>query len=567
MRKLILGCLLLVVACLAGAAIPPGFTDLPVVSGLTQPVAMAFAPDGRIFVAEKGGAIKVVQGGAVVGTFATLSVTSNVERGLLGIAFDPTFESNPYVYVYYTTSASSLNPPATPKNRVSRLTANGNVVVPGSEIILLDNIASDAGNHNAGCLRFAPDGTLYIGTGDGGADHTNSQNLMTLAGKILRINKNGSIPNTNPFFGSLSTRNEIFCYGLRNPFRFSFRPQTSTLYIGDVGENTWEEVNVGQAGGNYGWNTYEGPTNVAGFVSPQFYYMHTDTLSASISGGCFVAGKRFAPPFNGSYFYGDFIRNVIRRVVFDSSNKYVSDSDFTDASGPVDFCEGPDGALYYVSIGGGSIRRIEYKTTLTNLTLNPTTVIGGAKSKGTLTLDLPAPAAGALILLSSTAGASVPASVRIPGGGTTINFDINTTAGASGTATITAKRSGITKNATLTFSASANSSFVGQVVPSTMTAGQKYNVSVTMKNTGSTTWTEAGGYRLSSYNPSGNTRWGLDRVHMPGAASITPGNNFTFSFSVTAPVTPGTYNFQWRMLLNGTGTFGQASTNVSVVVN
>src|SRR5205085_7131522 len=191
------------------------------VTGLSQPTAMAFAPDGRIFVAEQTGSIKVLQSGHVVSTFTTINSDSFDERGVLGIAFDPDFGNHPYVYVYYTTNALSLDPPSSPKNRVSRFTANGNVVQAGSELILLDNIASDAGNHNAGCLRFGPDGTLYIATGDGGLNHGNSQDLTNLSGKILRINKDGSIPNTNPFFGSLSDRNEIFCYGLRNPFRFS----------------------------------------------------------------------------------------------------------------------------------------------------------------------------------------------------------------------------------------------------------------------------------------------------------------------------------------------------------
>ena len=558
---------MLAASCLAGAALPPGFTDTAYATGFSQPDAFAIAPDGRIFVCEKTGAVKVVLNGKIVSTFVTINCDTFDERGVLGIAFDPDFQSNQFVYIYYTTNSLSLDPPSSPKNRVSRFTANGNVVVPGSELILLDNIPSDAGNHNAGCLRFSPDGTLFIATGDGGLNHANSQDLTNLAGKILRINKDGSIPNTNPFFGSLSDRNEIWCYGLRNPFRFSFRPGTTIPYIGDVGENTWEEVNVGQAGGNYGWNIYEGPTNVAGFISPEFYYMHTNTESAAIVGGCFMAQQRFAPPYAGSYFYGDYIRNVIRRVVFDSNNKYVSDADFTNANTPVDFAESKfDGDLYYVSINQGTLRRIAYKTNLSGVSVNPSTVVGGTKTKGTVTLDQPAPAAGALISLAATTGASVPSSVRILGGATSASFDVNTSAGASGTSTITASRMGITKTAIVTFSGTNNASFVSQSVPTTMTTGHQYIVSVTMKNTGSSTWTEAGGYRLLSQNPSGNTTWGFDRVHFPSNVSVAPNTNYTFTFTVTAPANPGSYNFQWKLLLNGTGTFGQASSNVVVSV-
>lgn len=555
-------------ACLTFAALPPGFSDTAYATGLSQPDAFAFAPDGRIFVCEKTGAVKVVTNGKVVSTFMTLNVSSDVERGVLGIAFDPDFNSNHFLYIYYTTDAQSLNAPATPKNRVSRFTADGNAVVPGSETILLDNIPSDAGNHNAGCLRFAPDGTLFIATGDGGLNHGNSQDLTNLAGKILRINKDGSIPADNPFDSVSGDRHEIWCYGLRNPFRFAFRPGTGVPYIADVGENTWEEVNIGQAGGNYGWNLYEGPTDVAGFISPEFYYMHTSTESAAIVGGCFMVGQRFAPPYNGSYFYGDYVRDVIRRVVFDSNNKYVSDADFTSANTPVDFCEGPsDGDLYYVSINQGSIRRIAYKTNLNGLTLNPNGVVGGANSTGTVTLDEPAPAAGALILLSSTSGATVPTSVRVSGGATSANFTVTTTPGAIGDATITATRLGITEMATLNFNATNNASFASQTVPTSMTAGHQYAVTVTMMNTGSTTWTNAAGYRLMAYNPSGNMRWGFDRVFMPSNASVAPGSSFTFSFTVTAPAASGPSNFQWRMLLNGLGTFGQPSTNVVVTVN
>ncbi|MEA2553801.1 MAG: hypothetical protein QOJ65_1977 [Fimbriimonadaceae bacterium] len=568
MRKLALGLLFVAVGAVASAQLPAGFTDTAYVSGFTQPTAFAFGPNGKMFVTQKRGPISVVQGGSIVSTFTTIDCTYNSERGVLGIALDPDFDNFPYVYVYYTTNAASLNPPATPKNRVSRFTANGNVVVPGSETILLDLIPSDAGNHNAGCIRFGLDGKLYIATGDGGSNHANSQDLSNLAGKILRINKDGSIPSSNPYFGSLSARNEIFCYGLRNPFRFSIRPGTNTLYIGDVGESTWEEVDIGAAGGNFGWNTYEGPTNVSGFITPQFYYMHTPTLSASITGGCFVTGKRFPPLYNGSYFYGDYIRGIIRRVTFTAGNAYIADFDFTTAGSPVDFGEGPDGALYYSSIGTGAIRRIVYKTTLSGLTLNPTSVPGGIRSRATITLDNPAPAAGALINLTSTTGATVPATIKIPGGGTSVTFNVETaTRTTSSSATITATRLGVTKQATLTLTPTVDAHFVSQNVPTTMIVGHQYTVSVTMHNAGYTTWTHAGGYRLLAFNPSGTNRWGIDRMFIPSNVSVAPDDMFTFNGTVTAPSTPGTYNFQWRMLLNSVGTFGMPSDNVVVTVN
>lgn len=565
MRKLIFGVLMVALGAFSSAQLPAGFTDTAYVSGLTQPIGAAFAPDGRMFVIQKGGAIKVVQGGKVVSTFTNLSVTTNSERGLLGIALDPDFTNTPYVYVYYTTGPTAKDAPSTPKNRVSRLTANGNVALAESEVILLDDIPSDAGNHNAGCLQFASDGYLYVSTGDGGIDHTSPQNLGSLAGKILRFRKDGVIPTSNPFYGSLSARNEIFMYGFRNPFRFSVRPGTSTLFIGDVGESTWEEVNVGVKGGNFGWNTYEGPTNVEGFVSPAFAYQHTDTLSGCITGGVFMVGKRFAPPYDGSYFYADYIRDDMRRIVFDANNNVVSESEFEPATDVVDILEGPDGALYYASISGGTIRRIVYKTTLNAITLNPSSLSKGQTSKATVTLDNPAPAAGALINLSATGGASVPSSIRIVGGSRTGIFNVGTTTATSDTVTVTASRLGVTKSATLTTFLGNDATFVSQVVPSSMLTSHQYSVSVTMHNSGSTTWTHAAGYRLLSYNPSSNKTWGIDRMYLPSNVSVPPGGNYTFTGTVTAPATAGIYNMQWRMVQNGT--FGQPSTNVVVTVN
>jgi glucose/arabinose dehydrogenase len=344
----------------AMAQLPAGFEEVVVVSGLAAPTAMAFAPDGRLFVCEMGGRVRVYKQGQLLSTpFVQLSVTANSERGLLGIAFDPNFGSNRFVYLYYTTSSGSRNPPPSPKNRVSRFTANGDVAVAGSETILVDNIPSDAGNHNAGCLRFGLDGKLYVATGDGGANANNSQNLGNLAGKILRINPDGSIPSDNPFYGQAGRRWEIYCYGLRNPFRFHFRPGTNTMFIADVGQNTWEEVNVGQAGANYGWPTYEGPTNVAGYIGPIYAYSHNGS-GASITGGCFITSTNYPAEYRGSYFFGDYVRGFIRRLTINANNTLNQALSFGPAAAPVDFAQGLDGDLHYVSISTGSVRKIRY---------------------------------------------------------------------------------------------------------------------------------------------------------------------------------------------------------------
>ena len=231
---------------------------------------MAFAPDGRLFVAEQGGRLRVIKNGALLPTeFLSVTTTSSGERGLLGIAFDPNFASNHFVYVYYTATSPTVH------NRVSRFIANGDVAVPGSESVILElNPLSDATNHNGGAIHFGLDGKLYIGVGEN-ANGANAQTLSNLLGKMLRINPDGSIPSDNPFFTTASGDNRaIWALGLRNPFTFAIEPTTGRLFINDVGENSQEEINDGIAGSNYGWPATEGPTSNPNFRSPLFAYGH-----------------------------------------------------------------------------------------------------------------------------------------------------------------------------------------------------------------------------------------------------------------------------------------------------
>src|SRR6187397_1674960 len=184
----------LVSAWARAATLPTGFTETAIATGLSAPTAMALAPDGRVFVCEQGGTLRISKNGALLPTpFLTLSVDSAGERGLLGVVLDPNFATSQYVYVYYTV-------PSPAHNRLSRFTANGDVAVAGSETVLLelDNLSS-ATNHNGGALHFGADGKLYIGVGDN-AHGANAQSLTILFGKLLRINSDGSIPTDNPFY-------------------------------------------------------------------------------------------------------------------------------------------------------------------------------------------------------------------------------------------------------------------------------------------------------------------------------------------------------------------------------
>ena len=334
------------------ATVPSGFSDSSYASGLSSPTAMAFAPDGRLFVAEQGGSLRVIENGALLPTaFLTVSVNNTGERGLLGIAFDPSFSSNQFVYVYYTTTAADTH------NRVSRFTANGNVAVAGSEVILIDLDGHGATNHNGGAIHFGPDGKLYIATGDN-ANGANAQSMTTRHGKMLRLNPDGSIPTDNPFFGSTTGANRaIWALGLRNPFTFTFQPGTGRMFINDVGQNTWEEINDGIAGSNYGWPNTEGSTTNPAYRSPLFAYDHSE--GCAITGGAFYnpATAQFPAEYTGDYFFGDYCSDWIRR--FDPSTSTVTDF-VTGASGPVDIQVGPDGSLFYLNINNGSVRRVQY---------------------------------------------------------------------------------------------------------------------------------------------------------------------------------------------------------------
>src|SRR4030095_5585536 len=217
------------------ATVPAGFTESLVAAGFTNPAAMAFAPDGRIFVCEQGGNLRVIKNGVLLGApFLTVTVDSSGERGLLGVAFDPNFVSNHFVYIYYTATTPTLH------NRISRFTAAGDVAMAGSETIVMDlNDLSTAPNHNGGAIHFGADGNLYVAVGDN-ANGNNAQSLSTRLGKMLRISSSGSIPLDNPFFNQTTGDNRaIWALGLRNPFTFSFQPAVGRMFINDVGENTW----------------------------------------------------------------------------------------------------------------------------------------------------------------------------------------------------------------------------------------------------------------------------------------------------------------------------------------
>jgi glucose/arabinose dehydrogenase len=352
-------------------ALPSGFGESTVVSGIWEATAMQFAPDGRLFVAGQGGFIQIVKNGSLLSTpFISLSVNSEGERGLLGLAFDPNFTSNNYIYLYYTTSSSPL------RNRVSRFTANGDVVLAGSEVVLLNlDPLSSAINHNGGAMHFGPDNMLYIATGEN-ANTSLSQNLNSPYGKMLRINPaayvsgnpNAMFPNDNPFWQTPTSnpqwRNAIWAQGFRNPFTFAFQPGTGLMYINDVGSSGGgrrEEINQGTRGGNYGWPNVEGAGG-GGFINPIYTYGNsTGAISGcAITGGVFYnpVNPQFPAEYIGDYFFADYCNNWIARydIATNTASIFATGID----GNTVDFDLDANGNLYYVSRSSDRVMRISF---------------------------------------------------------------------------------------------------------------------------------------------------------------------------------------------------------------
>ncbi len=325
---------------LFSATLSSGYNQTTIVNtGMSAPTGMAVAPDGRVFVTEQTGQVRVIQGGSLLpGSAIGLSVDSSSERGLIGIALDPNFESNGFVYLHYTVPGSPAH------NRVSRFETSGNTILPASELQILNlESLSGATNHNGGAIQFGPDGKLYIGVGENG-NASNSQLLTNRLGKILRINPDGTIPGDNPFAGIPGDSGEIFAYGFRNPFQLTFDGVSGTLYVNDVGQNSFEEIDVTVSGGNYGWPSEEGPGPNPSFLDPLFSYNHT----IGPTGGCAITGGAV---FVGDYFFADLCSGWIRRL--ELTGALAASDVLQGGSSIVAMANSGTGGLYYVQRGGG----------------------------------------------------------------------------------------------------------------------------------------------------------------------------------------------------------------------
>ena len=440
----------------AAATLPGGFQESIALSGLTEPTAVRFASDGRVFVAEKSGIIKVFDNLTDTSPTIFADLRTNThnfwDRGLLGLALDPNFPVQPWVYALYTHDAViggtaprwgkpgvSSDPCPTPpgpttngcvvSGRLSRLQAAGNVMT-GPEQVLIEDWCQQYPSHSIGDLAFGPDGMLYVSGGDGASFNyvdygqvgnpcgdppggtmapptaeggaLRSQDLQTISdpttldGAILRVDPaTGAAAAGNPGTGDTNAQ-RIVAYGLRNPFRFTIRPGTNELWIGDVGWDTWEEIDrivrpTDVPIENFGWPCYEGNDRQAGYDSanlnicenlyvagsaavaaPYYTYNHSATIlpgetcpagSSSITGLAFYGGGSYPAEYNGALFFGDYSRNCIW-VMFPGANGLPDPNNrmtfVAPAAGPVDLQIGPGGDLFYVDYNGGTIRRVTF---------------------------------------------------------------------------------------------------------------------------------------------------------------------------------------------------------------
>ncbi len=367
---------------LALTTLPAGFSETLITtnSSLSSPTAMEFSPTGELFVLEQAGDVELIRTDGTKHTALDLAVASASEQGMLGIAFDPSYDGTgpnaDYVFLYYTEPAGGGDPE---NNRISRFTVTGaGTATPtfGSELIIRDlppEAEDGDNNHNGGAIHFGPDGKLYAAVGDHNYDNTPqsqhvSQILSTPFGKMLRLNPDGTNPDDNPFYtGSPNDwEGSIWALGLRNPYTFAFDPDSGTMFINDVGESAWEEINEGVAGGNYGWAGSTSPL-WEGFENdgtPPPWTNYQDPVMAydgvAITGGAFYpAGSQFGAEYAGMYFFADFGSNFIR--VFDPDNPGSIGNEDTsspfassfDAGLPVDLKVSADGSLYYLARGGG----------------------------------------------------------------------------------------------------------------------------------------------------------------------------------------------------------------------
>lgn len=345
----------LFVMLLAGAnanVLAQEFALSTVVGGLERPVALAVAPDGRIFVSEQGGKLRIVENGLLLEQpFLELDVLDDGESGLIGVALDPEFSQNGYVYVFVTVDET--------EQQIIRYTDNNNQA--SAATVIRSGLPTNGRFHNGGAIAFGPDGKLFFTVGDTG-EPSASQSLNTLAGKVCRINADGTVPNDNPFTTPTGAPSAIFALGFRNPFRMTIAPD-GRVFVADVGssgDQRREELNIVYAGENYGWPEVEGfgtSQQAEQFRDPVFAYSE---LGQAATGVVFYTGTAFPTRFHNNLFQLEWVLNRLFRLVLDG-DALVSDELILEIEGgPVELIQDLDGSLLVTQYFSGTVGRVTY---------------------------------------------------------------------------------------------------------------------------------------------------------------------------------------------------------------
>ena len=463
------------------AAPPPDFESTTFLSGIHDPTTFKFAPDGSIYIAEKAGAIRHYAGG-VLTTLITVPTPTDYERGLLGLELDANFTINHYLYASYTNSDGF--------SRLSRFTVTGETIDPASEFVFLKlNQPSDI-YHNGNDVHIGPDGKVWWSVGDGQVP-ANAQSLQSGHGKMLRFDTDGTSANDNPWHGDGSKIDQIYALGFRNPFRFTFLPNGKAI-VGDVGLDSYEELDVIENGGNYGWPQYEGACGSCGYVNPVFQYAHNGQNS-SISAVATYTGSTFGPEYKNAVFYGDYARGTLRYLKFDASySSVLSDNAFEPAAGTiVDIQTGPDGNLYYASIFSGTITKVAPS--------------GGNRAPIAQATGTPTAGLAPLDVAFSSAGSNDPEGVPLTynwifgDGATSTVANPNHIFTVNGTYTVTLTVSDGVKTAQAFTPVTVGNRLPTPVITTPIT-GTKYNAGDTISYAGTATDPEDGDLPASAYS-------------------------------------------------------------------